>query len=388
MIKHAHYFLSVILMVLSSCNNSPGKNEYMVAGYVAGYRNFDFTSIEAAKLTHVNYAFANIIDGEVRFDNQSIDHTERNSDDIKKLTDLKKINPDLKVLVSVGGWGWSGRFSDAALSDSSRSRFALSVAQFIRDYELDGIDIDWEYPNQPGAGNTYRPEDVHNFTLLLECIRKNIDSLAREEKRVKPYLLTIATGGDSVYVANTELGALSHYVDYINIMSYDLHNGLTYQAGHHSNLFVSSSDAPNGDATDRAVKMHIDAGVSRDKLNIGVPFYGRMWRGVEPVNNGLYRMARTTGSGIPYSEVLRALADPAFKRIYDSSACAPFLWNLKDSVFISYDDETSLAAKMQYVRSEKLGGVMFWEYAEDVDGRLLNAIVTGLKERNGKLITR
>ncbi len=371
--------LSGLLMLLASCGTAPSANEYMVVGYVAGFRGYDFSGIDAAKLTHINYAFANIIDGEVMFGSEKIDDTEMNSDDIRALVALKEVNPELKVLVSIGGWGWSGNFSDAALTDSSRTRFAVSAAAFIREHALDGIDLDWEYPNQVGAGNIYRPEDVHNFTLMLECVRKHIDSLASVQGREEHYLLTIATGADEVYAANTELGEIVKYLDFVNIMTYDLHNGLTSQTGHHSNLYLSGSDSPDGDATVKAVDIHLRAGINPSKLNIGVPFYGRIWRGAEPVNNGLYREAATTGAGMSYTDVLKAVADPAFVRHYDSSAAAPFLWNERDSVFISYDDEVSIAAKMEYVKSKGLGGVMFWEYTEDVDGMLLNAIVEGFK---------
>ncbi len=367
------------MLFMTSCGTRSTGSEHMVVGYVSGYRNYDFTGIDATKLTHINYAFANIIDGRVAFGSESIDNTVRDIEDIKILLSLKEVNPDLKILVSVGGWGWSGNFSDAALTDSSRNRFASSAAQFILDHELDGIDLDWEYPNQPGAGNTYRPEDVHNFTLLLECVRKHIDSLAMKLDRPETFLLTIATGGDSVYVANTELGKLEKYLDFINIMTYDYHNGLTSQAGHHSNLRLSGSDYPDGDATVRSVMMHVDAGISPAKLNIGVPFYGRRWRGVEPANNGLYREAATTGESIPYTDVLAALADSGFVRLWDTAAAASWLWNESDSLFISYDDEESLKAKMDYVLSQGLGGVMFWEYTEDIDGMLLDALLAGLQ---------
>jgi chitinase len=350
----------------------------MVVGYVAGYRNFDFSQIDATKLTHINYAFANVIDGEVMFGSEGIDNTDMNAGDIRKLLALKEVNPDLKVLVSVGGWTWSGNFSDAALTDSSRNRFAASAARFIRDHSLDGIDIDWEYPNHPGAGNTYRPEDVRNFTLLIECVRRHIDSLALIEGREGKYLLTIATGASEHYAANTELGEMSRWLDFINIMTYDFHHGGSYQTGHHANLYHSSLDAPDGDATDKAVHLHLDAGVPPEKLNIGVPFYGRVWKGVEPLKNGLYREAATTGTGMSYTDVLKALADPAFTRYYDSSASSPFLWNERDSIFISYEDESSLIARMKYVREHNLGGVMFWEYSEDVNGMLLEAITDGL----------
>ena len=370
---------SASLLLITSCGGNRSDNEYMVVGYVAGFRGYDVMKIDATKLTHINYAFANITGGEVMFGSEAIDNTERNSDDIRRLVALKEFNPELKVLVSVGGWGWSGNFSDAALTDSSRNRFAASAAAFIRENALDGIDLDWEYPNQLGAGNTFRPEDIHNFTLMLACVRKHIDSLAAVQGRKEQYLLTIATGGDSVYVANTELGELERYVDFINIMTYDYHNGLTSQTGHHSNLYLSGSDSRDGDATEKSVRMHMEAGISPKKLNIGVPFYGRIWRGVEPINNGLYREAATTGTGIPYDRVLEALSDTGFVRLYDSSAAAPFLWNSRDSVFISYDDQVSIAVKTEYVKSKGLGGVMFWEYTEDVDGMLLNAVVDGLK---------
>lgn len=373
--------VSGFLLFMMSCSTGSTASDHMVVGYVAGFRNYDFSKIDAAKLTHINYAFANIIEGRVAFGSDMIDNTDRDIEDIKTLLSLKEVNPALKILVSVGGWGWSGNFSDAALTDSSRTLFAASAAQFILDHGLDGIDLDWEYPNQPGAGNIYRPEDVHNFTLLLACVRRHIDSLALKLDRAEPFLLTIATGGDSVYVANTELGELEKYLDFINIMTYDYHNGLTSQAGHHSNLRLSASDYPDGDATVRSVRMHIDAGVSPAKLNIGVPFYGRRWKGVEPVNNGLYREAATTGESIPYTEVLAALADSGFVRLWDTAAVAPYLWNERDSLFISYDDEKSLKAKMEYVLSQGLGGVMFWEYTEDIDGMLLDALLEGLKAR-------
>ncbi|MCU0378003.1 MAG: glycoside hydrolase family 18 protein [Bacteroidales bacterium] len=371
--------LSLLFAILTSCGSPSEEKDFMVVGYVAGFRGFDVSKIDAARLTHVNYAFANIINGRVMFDTTRIDDTEMNIDDIRKLNSLKEVNPYLKVLVSVGGWGWSGNFSDAALTDSSRNRFAESTVDFIISTGVDGVDLDWEYPNQAGAGNIHRPEDIDNFTLLLKAVREHIDSLAWKQGRKEPYLLTIATGGDSAYIANTRLGEASQYLDFINIMSYDLHNGLTSQTGHHSNLLLSEWDSPHGDATERSVRMHLEAGVSPSKLNIGVPFYGRIWRGTEPVNNGLYREARTTGQSISNADIIKIIADTAFVRIYDSSACSPFLWNERDSVFISYDDDISLAEKMKWVKANGLAGVMFWEYAEDPEGKLLNIIVSGLR---------
>jgi chitinase len=367
--------IAVITTMTSSCIEA--KNDYRVVGYVAGFSGFDFSGIDAGKLTHINYAFANIINGEVMFDTTKIDNAELNKNDLKHLTGLREANPSLKVLISVGGWGWSGNFSDAALNDSTRERFAVSAARFISENNLDGIDLDWEYPSQPGAGNKFRAEDKNNFTLLLKAVREKL-SLLGNANPGRNYLLTIATGGDSAYVANTVLGEASDYVDFINIMTYDLHNGNTKQTGHHSNLFVSKYDSPYGDATDRSVKMHLDAGVPAEKINIGIPFYGRRWKHVTPANYGLYQDSPSGGEGIPYTMVKDALQDPSFKRYWDATASAPWLWNSKDSVFISYDDPLSIRIKMEYIKKNKLGGAMFWEYAEDSDGSLLNAIDSGL----------
>ena len=150
------------LFLLTSCNfskqkiksekaNNKSEKEYMLVAYVAGYRNFDFTTIDISGITHINYAFANIRNGEAIFDTTKIDGKKLTPKDIVALNSLKSKNPDLKVLVSVGGWSWSKGFSNAALTKESRLKFAKSCAVFVDKYNLDGIDLDWEYPNQIGA---------------------------------------------------------------------------------------------------------------------------------------------------------------------------------------------------------------------------------------------
>ena len=129
-------FWIIITLLNFGCSSSDNKEKsgqitegkkYRVVGYVAGYRDFDFSKIQARKLTHINYAFANVIDGKVMFDTANIDNTSLKTDDLKSLQKLKEVNPSLKILVSVGGWVWSGNFSDAALSVESRQKFAKSA---------------------------------------------------------------------------------------------------------------------------------------------------------------------------------------------------------------------------------------------------------------------
>jgi chitinase len=368
--------LAAVLLTSAGCRSlsTHQKKTYNVVAYVAGYRDFDFTTIQAAKITHINYAFANVIDGEVHFDT-SIDNTTMKKDDIFKLHALKKINPDLKVLVSVGGWTWSGNFSDAALTEESRRRFAVSAAAFVEAYDLDGIDIDWEYPNQPGADNVHRPEDVQNFTLLLQAVRQELDKLSARPGNDTHYLLTIATGASQRYVENTELGKLQRYLDFLNIMTYDFYHGGDHRTGHHSNHRPSSSPDRDKNNTINAVDLHIEAGVPRHKIHLGIPFYGRKWTGVKSADNrGLFQEAESVGEIIFYHQIVQCLQDSSYQQHWDEAAQAPYLWNPEEATFISYENARSIALKMRYLKDARLGGAMFWEYSDDHNGELLDAL--------------
>jgi chitinase len=355
------------------------EKEYMVVAYVAGYRDFDFSTIDVSGITHINYAFANIRDGEVVFDTTKIDGVVPNSGDVGELNSLKKEKTDLKVLVSVGGWTWSGGFSDAALTEESRTKFAISCAVFVKEFNLDGIDLDWEYPNQSGAGNIHRPEDVQNFTLLLKAVREELDLMAQNEGAGKHYLLTIATGADEAYVKNTELGELHKYLDFLNIMTYDFYNGWHNVNGHHSNYLPSTQPEMDKNSVVNAVDMHVNAGFPVEKINLGIPFYGRIWKGVKTDSEQiLFNTAETVGMGIDYIDFYQNINANGYTRYWDDTAKAPYLWNPEEKTFISYEDEESIKIKIDYLKNKGLAGVMFWEYSADHDKKLLNAVVDNL----------
>ncbi|HUR10875.1 MAG TPA: glycosyl hydrolase family 18 protein, partial [Flavitalea sp.] len=164
------------------------KKTPVVIAYVGGYRGLVKTEmIEAEKITHINYAFVNIRNGRAYLQNEGTDTV-----NFLNLIQLKKKNKNLKVLISLGGWSWSEHFSDAALSDSTRRLFAASAAGIVQRWNLDGIDIDWEYPGLKGEDNVFRAEDRENFTLLLRAIRESLDALRGRKNK---YQLTIASGG-------------------------------------------------------------------------------------------------------------------------------------------------------------------------------------------------
>jgi chitinase len=350
---------------------APAK-KHVVIGYVGGFRGeINTNQIDVSKLTHINYAFVNVQSNRAHLTNLATD-----SINFRKLNSLKKVNRDLQILISIGGWAWSENFSDAVLTDTARAAFARSAVDIMHRYQLDGIDIDWEYPAIPGeAGNVYRPEDKQNFTLMFRDVRHQLDSL--EKLTGRKYLLTTAVGGFSKFIQNTDMASAAKYLDYVNLMTYDYSGSGT--AGHHTNLFASGNN-PAENAGDRAVREYIAAGVPASKLVMGIAFYGRSWilaGNTDPImSNAVLSNARSGG----YTYLKDSLVDKnGFKRYWDNKANAPYLFNSTTKQFISYDDETSVKAKCDYVMKNNMGGVMFWEYSSDPKLYLLNTITEALQ---------
>lgn len=368
-------FTSLLLTVLlSGCDSTKTTNQdsQILLGYVAGWTGMEMEKVDATKLTHINYAFANIVDGRVKFE---LDH---DSLFLSQLVAKKADNPDLKILVSIGGWVWSKNFSDAALTDSTRKLFASSSINLMLKHKLDGIDLDWEYPGQIGDNNVFRSEDKHNFTLMLKEIREQLDVLP--QSAYQHFLLTIATGADKAYTDNTELGEAQKYLDFINIMTYDLYSGLDYTTGHHANLSPAGIDVEKRRDLHTSVDGHIAAGVPAAKIVLGIPFYGRMWTGVTPQNNGLFQPAQSVGTIIDYHIIADSYIGKGFDRHWDEAAQAPYLWSADSCIFISYEDTLSLGLKLDYIKEKGLGGAMFWEYSLDKDDELLNTLYNFFKK--------
>ena len=332
----------------------------------------DPAHIAADKLTHINYAFANIRDGQV------VEGFSRDAENFKVLAAVRRSHPHLKVLVSVGGWTWSKGFSDAALTPERRQRFVESAVGFVRRHDLDGFDVDWEYPGLPGDGNIHRPEDMANFTALMAQLRAALDKDAAA--RGRSALLTFAAGAFPAFIDHTEMAKVQASVDYVNLMTYDFRVASVDRiAGHHANLYDHPGDDKQRSA-DRAVREFLAAGVPAAKLVMGVPFYGRGWREVSSVADGLYQKGTAVeGMNLTYGRLaIELVGRDGFARRWDPVAQAPFLWNAERRIFITYDDPDSLRLKAAYVRAKGLAGVMFWQYSEDPSGALLDALHTTL----------
>jgi chitinase len=334
--------------------------------------------IHAEKLTHINFAFARIApDGRVALADTTIEAS------LVRLVGLKKTNPQLKIIISVGGWEAEG-FSDAALTDASRAVFADSAVALVRKYSLDGVDLDWEYPGQGVAGIKYRTEDKQNFTRLLKALRGKLDlaSTAQGRSGENRYSLSIASA-DREYFEHTEMGLLQVYLDWINVMSYDFFNSLTPTTGHHAGLYKAALAEPTDRDADSSVKQHLAAGIPPEKIVLGVAFYGRGFTGVRPINNGLNQPYERFEAAHDYSELASSfIGRQGFVRYWDDLAKAPYLWNSASRTFITYDDPQSIRIKTQYVKARHLGGMMFWELSEDRNDELLNVIVGSLRSKS------
>jgi chitinase len=349
--------------------------DYRIVGYLSG--RVDIPNIQAEKLTNLIYGFAEVRDsGEVYL--PLLGFGARGG--LAELCNLKARNPTLKVDLSVGGWGLD-HFSNAALTDATRREFARSGAALVETYQLDGLDIDWEYPGQPGGGCKFRPEDKRNFTLLLQAVRERLDALSLAHGRVGPsrYTLSIASS-DSEYFDHTEMPILNPYLDWINVMTYDFYGSLTPTTGHHAALRATRGAPPNGRCAAFSIEQHLAAGIPASKLVLGAAFYGKSWRGVSPVNHGVLQSYAKFGKWIEYRDLVADyIGKDGFQRFWDDQAKAPYLWNPETHVFISYEDEDSLKEKVAYVKERHLGGIMFWQVGGDRRGDLVGAIYNGFK---------
>lgn len=331
--------------------------------------------IAAQKLTRINYAFANIRNGRI------VNGFANDDQNFAALVALKQQNPSLTVLVSVGGWQWSGGFSDMALTEKTRAVFISSVAGFIDRHQLDGLDVDWEYPGQAGSTTHFRTVDKRNYTLLLKELRARFDELEKQLHR--PLYLTIAAGASSEFLHLTEMAQVQKYVDTVNLMAYDYYEPDSEPTtGHHAPLFTNPSD-PEKISADNSVREYEQAGVQPEKIVLGVPFYGHVWGNVPAVNHGLYQPGKgVRNASALYGNSPDAMLKNGFTRYWDSTSSAPYLYNPQKMVFVSYEDPQSLALKCKYVLDHRLRGVMFWDYEADSTGALLNAVNAGLNKNS------
>jgi chitinase len=293
-------------------------------------------------------------------------------ENLSALVALKQQNPSLTVLVSAGGWLWSAGFSDMALTGQSRAIFIASAEAFVTRHQLDGVDIDWEYPGLAGSTNRFRPEDRQNFTLLLKELRQHFDRL--QKKLHRRLYITIAAGASTTYLAHTEMDKVQEFVDTVNLMAYDYYLGSSdATTGNHAPLFTNPDD-PKKVSADRSVREFEQAGVPAGKIVLGIPFYGHAWGEVAAANHGLLQPGKPVATGVKVGDSPEEMLKSGFLPYWDPVALAPSLYNPERKLFYSYENPQSIQSKCKYVLDQGLAGVMFWDYEADSSGALLHAV--------------
>ncbi|CAF1186430.1 unnamed protein product [Adineta ricciae] len=372
-------------------------------------RSYFVNDIPADKITHINYAFANISsDGRIAIGDPWADIKKPFEGDIgnqslqgnfNQLIKLKEKYPHLRTLISVGGGTRSGKFSDIAASHRSRSIFAASCVKFIQKYGFDGIDLDWEYPVSGGlATNSRRPQDKQNYVFLLRELRHQLDAVSD-----KNYLLTAATGATAKTIANMDLPGMIPYLDWINVMTYDFHGGWEATTGHNAPLYKNDGEAVSDIAPsfikskyncDAAIQAYLAAGVPSEKVLLGLPLYGRGWQGVTNIDrDGFSQPASSqlpTGTwenGVFDYDHLKKSYIPFYNRYWDNESKVPFLYNPLAAIWISYDDVESINFKNNYINQNRLGGAFFWQLSSDRQAELISATFNALNKDNLSSIT-
>jgi chitinase len=297
---------------------------------------------------------------------------------------LKTQYPHLRINLSIGGWG-ADHFSDMADNSMLRASFIANVMNYLKDNNLDGMDIDWEYPVGPPWGQEIKssPRDRENWVTLLKELRLALNTLGEETG--KRYYLSACVPSSRWFTESNDTAGAAVWVDSLKLMAYDHYGSWSDTTGHHANLYINPRD-PNGWSADQAVQAYLTAGVPPEKLMLGIATYGKEWTGITAGINrnlpGLFMnkssgAAHRSGEDIGYHpSIKKILKTTGYTRYWDDVSIAAFLYNpnANGGHWIGYTDEEQIKFIGAYVKEKGLGGIFYWEYAWDMEGDMLKVM--------------
>ncbi|KXN74017.1 carbohydrate-binding module family 19 protein [Conidiobolus coronatus NRRL 28638] len=366
-------FISFILSLISFLTVVSGANN-VVIGYWTDWTTGQYptSAVPWDLLTHVNYAFGLFTDQDWKI---KIDSPQS----LKELV-AKSKPTGTKILISIGGWTGSKYFSPMVASAANRATFIKNTLDFVKEYGIDGVDFDWEYPGREGApGNIISPQDSANYLIFLKELKAALPSniLITCAVRVQPF--------DGPNGPLKDVSAFAQYFDLINLMAYDLNGPWSSVTGP-----VGGLDYEPGKATPFSVRQAVtdwgNAGIPKNKLVVGVPFYGYALGVSTDMSQSDSQYAQVTNNNLPsyaynqlfsnniLSSPLEANTNNGWIRKFDKITKTPWLFNKNSKTFIAYEDPLSLTHKTEFVRCNGYRGAMLWALNNDYNSILLKAL--------------
>jgi chitinase len=379
-------------------------------GIYSGFMEKNLISDGAAsRLTEINYAFSSVsADGLCTSGDSWADYQRPFSADeavdgvadtggqalagnFNQLKELKAKYPNLKIVMTIGGWSWSNQFSALASTAAGRQAFVDScVDQYLNGNipglapgaakgVFDGIDVDWEYPNEPGNGNPYGPQDTPDFTSLMQTFRTAEDAAGKANG--EQYVLTADVSANQYSTAQQlQLAAVAHSADWLNVMTVDFHGGWEGQTDFTQNLLPDPKDPQASNdkfSIVQSVAYYESHGVPANKISIEIPYYAHAWTGVGATNNGLYQPA--TGASPADQEGYKAVVTAPGTVHVDPVTASVWKYDPASQTFYTYDTPATVAAKGLYIDLTGLRGASVWSLDGDTaDGALTHALASSL----------
>ena len=351
----------IISILIISCTSKTDFKPQVIAYYAGDEKSIDEFNLNG--VDQIIYSFLHLKGNKLAIDN------EKDSMTLLNIVNQKNKYPELKVLVSLGGWGGCETCSDVFSTKEGREEFAISTAEIIESYDADGIDLDWEYPAISGyPGHKYQIQDKDNFTDLVILLRKYMN---------KDDILSFAAGASDRFFKNSvDWKKVMPLVNNVNLMTYDFFGSGSKKTGHHTAL---GSIDYTGRSAYKSINDLINLGVDPKQIFVGGAFYIKTFKNVDNLENGLYQNAEWNRS---YNQINFEEVKSNFNFYWDDLAQAPYAYDSINKIFATFDNEESIKLKSQFAIENKLGGIMFWQLMNDKkqDG-LLKVMVNTI---NGK----
>ncbi|XP_028966665.1 probable chitinase 10 [Galendromus occidentalis] len=326
-----------------------------------GRGRFEPVNIDPMKCSHIVYAFAGIKDNQLVPTEEKDDIIEGDKGYYEQVVALKKKNPYLRVILGVGGWMLgSAPFRNVTESSYRQNLFVFNVIDFLREKNFDGLDIDWEFPR--GA------DDKEKLSNLVKDLRQAFDGEALSAKKPRLSLSLAVPASFEALAAGYDVAELNKHIDWFNIMTYDFHGDWERQVGHHSPLFplIAASAYQKKLTVDFSAAEWVRKGVSKEKVVIGIPTYGRTFTltndtltdvGAPAISGGQAGNFTSEAGFLSFYEVCDMLRSGA-TLVWDNEQQVPYAF--KDDQWVGFDDQRSLKMKVQWLKENGYSGVMIW----------------------------